>query len=65
MTTALRNPLPTFEANIRGTYNLLDAAGVHRALVKRVVIASSDRHTASPELPYTEDMPVTGAIRMM
>jgi CDP-glucose 4,6-dehydratase len=61
VTTALRNPLPTFEANIRGTYNLLDACRVHRTLVKRVVIASSDKaYGDAPELPYTEDMPVNG-----
>src|SRR5882724_5685486 len=36
--TALRNPLPTFESNIRGTYNLLEACRVHRGLVKRVVV---------------------------
>ena len=31
VTTALRNPLPTFEANIRGSYNLLEACRVHRS----------------------------------
>ena len=41
--TALRNPLPTFEANIRGSYNLLEACRVHRSLVTRVVVASSDK----------------------
>jgi CDP-glucose 4,6-dehydratase len=58
---ALRSPLPTFEANIRGSYNLLDACRVHRDLVKRVVIASSDKaYGDSPTLPYTEDMPANG-----
>ena len=61
VTTALRNPLPTFEANIRGTYNLLEACRVHRALVQRVVVASSDKaYGDAPTLPYTEDMPVNG-----
>ncbi len=61
VTTALRNPLPTFEANVRGTYNLLDACRVHRTLVKAVVIASSDKaYGDAPTLPYTEDMPVNG-----
>ncbi|HEX6511513.1 MAG TPA: NAD-dependent epimerase/dehydratase family protein, partial [Chloroflexota bacterium] len=41
--TAQRLPLPTFEANIRGTYNLLEACRRHADLVKRVVIASSDK----------------------
>jgi CDP-glucose 4,6-dehydratase len=59
--TALRNPLPTFEANIRGTYNLLEACRLHRGLVKRVVVASSDKaYGDGPSLPYTEDMPANG-----
>ena len=59
--TALRNPLPTFEANIRGTYHLLEACRVHRAMVRRVVVASSDKaYGDSPVLPYTEDMPLNG-----
>lgn len=59
--TALRNPLPTFEANIRGTYNLLEACRVHRGLVTRVVVASSDKaYGDGPSLPYTEDMPANG-----
>ena len=61
VTTALRNPLPTFEANIRGTYNLLEACRVHRSLVTRVVVASSDKaYGDGPSLPYTEDMPANG-----
>lgn len=59
--TALRNPLPTFEANVRGSYNLLEACRVHRSLVKRVVVASSDKaYGDGPSLPYTEDMPAAG-----
>lgn len=59
--TALRNPLPTFEANIRGTYNLLEACRVHASLVKRVVVASSDKAYGDSEvLPYSEDMPLKG-----
>ncbi len=59
--TALRSPLATFEANIRGTYNLLDVCRVHRTLVKSVVVASSDKAYGDSEmLPYTEDMPLQG-----
>jgi CDP-glucose 4,6-dehydratase len=59
--TALRNPLPTFETNIRGSYHLLEACRIHPALVKRVVIASSDKAYGDAEtLPYTEDMPLHG-----
>lgn len=58
---ALRSPLLTFESNIRGTYNLLEACRVHRDLVKAVVVASSDKaYGDSDLLPYTEDMPLKG-----
>lgn len=58
---ALRSPLPTFEANIRGTYNLLEACRVHRSLVQDIVVASSDKaYGDSDLLPYTEDMPLQG-----
>ena len=61
VTTALRNPLPTFEANIRGSYNLLEACRIHRSLVGRVVVASSDKaYGDAPTLPYTEEMPANG-----
>jgi len=61
VTTALRSPLATFEANIRGTYNLLDACRVQRDLVQQVVVASSDKaYGSSDKLPYTEDMPANG-----
>ena len=61
VSTALRNPLPTFEANIRGTWNLLEACRVHGELVRRVVIASSDKaYGESDQLPYTEEMSVNG-----
>jgi len=58
---AHRFPLPTFEANIRGTYNLLEACRLHSEMVQRVVIASSDKaYGEQPTLPYTEDMPLNG-----
>jgi CDP-glucose 4,6-dehydratase len=58
---AHRSPLHTFEANIRGTYNLLEACRVHQGIVERIVIASSDKaYGASPSLPYTEQMPLRG-----
>jgi CDP-glucose 4,6-dehydratase len=58
---AHRFPLQTFEANIRGTYNLLEVCRIHQQLVKRVVIASSDKaYGAHDELPYTEDMGLQG-----
>ena len=61
VSTALRNPLPTFESNIRGTWNLLEACRVHGKLVRRIVVASSDKaYGEADQLPYTEEMPVNG-----
>ena len=58
---AQRSPLQTFEANIRGTYNLLEACRLHSGLVRRIVVASSDKaYGEKPDLPYTEDMPLEG-----
>lgn len=55
--TAHRFPLSTFETNIHGTYNLLEACRLHTDLVRRVVIASSDKiYGEQPHLPYTEEM---------
>ncbi len=59
--TAHRLPVPTFEANIRGTYHVLEACRCHAGVVRRVVIASSDKaYGEQPELPYTEAMPLQG-----
>ena len=58
--TALRDPLECFESNIRGTYNLLEAAR-RLGIVRAFVVASSDKaYGDSPVLPYTEDMPLNG-----
>ena len=52
---ANRSPLSTFETNVRGTYNLLEAARLAPA-VERVVVASSDKAYGEHEnLPYRED----------
>jgi len=59
--TAHRFPLPTFEANIRGTYNLLEACRLHNDMLQQVVIASSDKaYGEQRHLPYTEEMPLNG-----
>ncbi len=48
------SPVPTFEANIQGTWTLLEAC--RQAGVEAVVVASSDKAYGShDELPYTED----------
>jgi len=57
---AYRNPRSTFEANIRGTWNLLDACR-EIGSVKRIVVASSDKAYGHAErLPYDESMPLLG-----
>ena len=58
--TAHREPLGTLEANVRGTYQLLEAAR-RQARPPAVVVASSDKaYGASDTLPYTEDHPLAG-----
>lgn len=59
--TARRFPFQTFEANVRGTYNLLEACRLHQSFVKRVVVASSDKaYGDQPNLPYTEETTLQG-----
>jgi CDP-glucose 4,6-dehydratase len=58
---AQRFPLPTLEANIRGTYNLLEVCRLHNDIVQRLVVASSDKaYGEQLNLPYVEDMPLNG-----
>jgi CDP-glucose 4,6-dehydratase len=53
--TANRSPLGSWEANVRGTYTLLEACRT-LGTVERVVVASSDKAYGShEELPYRED----------
>ena len=57
---ANRSPLSTFEANIRGTWTVLEACR-RSPTVKRVVMASSDKaYGIAKKLPYTEDTPLAG-----
>jgi CDP-glucose 4,6-dehydratase len=59
--SALRSPLPTFETNIRGTYNLLEACRMHADRLKAVVVASSDKSYGNQDvLPYTEESSLMG-----
>lgn len=57
---ANRNPISTFESNIKGTWNILEACRRSPA-VKKVVVASSDKaYGTHKELPYTEEAPLKG-----
>ncbi len=59
--TAARSPLSTFESNIRGTWNVLEACRLLPKFIERVVVASSDKaYGAHDQLPYTEDAPLQG-----
>lgn len=57
---ANRNPVSTFDTNIRGTWSLLE--GCRRSpKVHQVVLASSDKaYGDQPVLPYDETMPLQG-----
>jgi CDP-glucose 4,6-dehydratase len=57
---AMSDPAATFEANVRGTWSLLEAC--RHADVPAVVVASSDKaYGPSQQLPYREDMPLRPA----
>jgi CDP-glucose 4,6-dehydratase len=57
---ANRSPLSTFETNIRGTWNILEASR-RQPTVQRVVVASSDKAYGDQErLPYDEATPLQG-----
>ena len=59
--TAARSPVSTFESNIRGTWNLLEACRLNPRLIRRVVVASSDKaYGVHDALPYTEETPLQG-----
>lgn len=61
VTIANRNPLSTFESNIRGTYNLLEACR-RSPLVTKIIVASSDKAYGEHEnLPYDETFPLKGS----
>jgi len=53
------DPVGTLEANVRGTWMLLEAA--RQAGVRQVLVASSDKaYGPSDRLPYHEDYPLQG-----
>jgi CDP-glucose 4,6-dehydratase len=57
---ANRNPISTFESNIRGTWSVLEACR-RSPTVGQVVTASSDKaYGEHAELPYREETPLQG-----
>jgi CDP-glucose 4,6-dehydratase len=57
---ANRNPLSTFETDIKGAWTVLEACR-RSPLVKRIVVASSDKaYGDQDKLPYAESTPLQG-----
>lgn len=60
VTIANRNPISTFESNIAGTWNVLEACR-RSPKVKQIVVASSDKAYGDQDrLPYDENTPLQG-----
>ncbi len=58
---ANRNPLSTFESNIRGTWQLLEACR-RSPTIKKILAASSDKaYGVHDTLPYTEEAALRGS----
>jgi CDP-glucose 4,6-dehydratase len=59
--TANTSPIPTFKANIEGTWNVLEACRVHQKRIKRVIVASSDKAYGNLKGDaYDESFPLNG-----
>jgi CDP-glucose 4,6-dehydratase len=58
---ANENPISTFEANIRGTWSVLEAGRRSRHLGQLLVASSDKAYGSQRALPYTEQMPLLAA----
>ncbi len=62
-TTSVANPKKTFESNIKGTWNVLEACRLlnyESSRIKRIIVATSDKSYGHSETPYTEETPLRG-----
>ena len=60
VTISNRNPISTFESNIRGSWIMLEACR-RSPTVQEILIASSDKaYGEHDQLPYTEEFPLAG-----
>ena len=60
VTISNRNPISTFESNIRGTWIVLEACR-RSPTVQEILVASSDKaYGEHDQLPYTENFPLQG-----
>ncbi len=57
--TSKSSPLSTFESNVQGTWNVLEAARVSEKL-KMIITASSDKAYGTQQIPYKEDQKLLG-----
>lgn len=57
---ASKDPIRTFESNIAGTYNMLEAVRLYGSGACSVVIASSDKAYGEKDGEYYEDDPMAG-----
>jgi CDP-glucose 4,6-dehydratase len=60
VTIANRNPISTFNSNIKGTWNILEACRRSPTLEKMVFASSDKAYGAQIKLPYNEDTPLQG-----
>lgn len=59
----VKDPYTTYETNVRGTWTLLEAIRQAEGLTPKLVFASTDKSYGRSEvLPYTEKMPLNGAV---
>ena len=57
---ANNNPISTFETNIKGTWNILEACRRNKK-IKKIILASSDKaYGDQTKLPYDEEFPLFG-----
>lgn len=56
------SPLPTFEANIRGTYHLLEACRRSKSVKRIVMMSSYNAYGSNSTPPYREDFSLEGVI---
>lgn len=57
---ANHSPVPTLETNVRGTWNVLEAARRWPGLTRLVVASSDKAYGTHHELPYSESAPLHG-----
>ncbi len=57
---ANRSPISTFESNIMGTWNILEACRTSKSFQKAIIASSDKAYGEHEKLPYKEDAPLLG-----